>query len=201
MTLEFQSQINIQPTEEGGGGGGGTPSGGLSMTYIHENYKKILAIYIGAYRAPSQNATITDIVWANGNVAPATQTTLLGDISTVDIATTAYADMPVYFSESQVKMTNEYTLPLIGNLRFSANMTTKQISGNTVTHSCTITNNNSGAITIRKALVYRSDSDKTNIANYPNKYFLLYAIDLDEPVTIASGASSTVTFSIDTSNI
>lgn len=200
MTLEFQNQINIQPTEESGGGGG-TPSGGLSMTYIHENYKKILAVYIGAYSAPSQNVTITGIVWANGNVAPATQTTLLGDISTVDIATNAYADMPVYFSESQVKMTNEYTLPLIGNLRFSANMTTKQISGNTVTHSCTITNNNSEAITIRKALVYRSDSTNTNIANYPNSYFLLYAIDLDEPVTIASGASSTVTFSIDTSNI
>lgn len=32
MSLEFQNQISIQPTEEGGGGGGGSQTAGMVIT-------------------------------------------------------------------------------------------------------------------------------------------------------------------------
>lgn len=40
MTLEFQNQISIQPTEEGGGGGGGDSSvtiNGMEITVTVED--------------------------------------------------------------------------------------------------------------------------------------------------------------------
>lgn len=41
MTLEFQNQINIQPTEEGGGGGGQPTQGGgvIVSTVVMPNAK------------------------------------------------------------------------------------------------------------------------------------------------------------------
>lgn len=56
MTLEFQNQINIQPTEESGGGGGGSDFIGIPR----ELNNGVLQMPSGSYSLPSGVTTIDD---------------------------------------------------------------------------------------------------------------------------------------------
>ena len=111
--------------------------------------------------------------------------------------------MMMYFSSSNVKLTNEYTCPdLLYNITCSSDNGTwigGEGAGSTV-GTYQIKNEAENTQTIRKIAVYRA-STSSYFDQSPTSFFLQYVVDLEQPLTLEAGQSGKITLTIDFSNI
>lgn len=170
-------------------------------TYIHNNFKNALAYKMSCGAgATTRTATDTNVLGTTSAYyeSPFGPYLYLAPKSQYSSQNVLYA----YLSSSDAVLTNENTCPdLIDTFTVSGyeyGVTTFGI-GNT-NHTWSIRNTDSNPITVRKIAVYHCKSNNQQVET-GNSFYLLYVVDLAEPVTIGAGEEAPISFTFDVTNI
>lgn len=169
--------------------------------YIHNNYKNLATYRLGGAYTIVPSAQRKNFVGVSGGTTT-TPPEYFTFVKACNTNTSVNGGGAVLFSSSTATLTNENTCPdLLNNLSFASDngsWTMEDFGKSTGTY--TITNNNESEITINKVAVY-TDTSNSSITSNPAVWYLLFVVDLENPLTLSAGATGTVSFTMDFSNI
>lgn len=169
-------------------------------TYIHKNFKNVLAYLLGVRNIGT-------------NITP-TITTIDGSTKTIDTNSAFIPNQlyltpsdynlynkswPAFISSSNATLTNENTCPDLLN-GFTQVQDAPVMTEGKMTHTYSVANSGATDMVVRKVAVYATTTSGV-LADRQNSDYLLYVIDLETPVTIPAGETGIISISLDFSNI
>lgn len=168
-------------------------------TYIHDNYKNTVALIMGYTQASS-----TKIITASGSSLGLTTP---GTVSTMNLVPTSRTVgnnyVACFLSTSDATLTNENTCPGLAT-DFVVNKEegiSNAITMGKSTHTWQLVNTAGTAQTFKKLAIYRTWSNNANIIDHPESFYLLFVIDLDNPLTLQPNEAGVISFTMDFSKL
>lgn len=170
-------------------------------TYIHDNYKNTVALTMGF----TQSGT-TKITTASGSsftLIPQ-YVSVLQYIDLIPTSRTVGNNcITCFLSASNATLTNEYTCPDLAT-DFVVNKEdgiSNAITMGKSTHTWEVVNTAGTAQTFKKLAIYRTINNISNIVDHPEYFFLLFVIDLDNPLTLQPNEAGVISFTMDFSKL